>query len=88
MSKKAPVTDDTLRAELDELARQLVRQAKVPVTSIRDRTNALKIAGGWWGISRKGKQLEEPANKWLEYRETQTLPAVNGEDADAETDEA
>jgi hypothetical protein len=82
MPRRPP--SDALRSELDKLALKLVREASLAGNNVRDRTNALKVASGWYGISRKGQKPDDGAtNAWDTYRESQT---TNGEDEDATAD--
>jgi len=80
---RRPVSD-VLLIELDKLALKLVKEAGTVGTNVRDRTNALKVVSGWYGISRKGQKPSDGAtNAWDAYRESQT---INGEDEDASPD--
>lgn len=86
---------DALRTKLDRLAEQIADQALTGLDapaedtgtlSLRDKVNVLKVAGAYYGISRKtgGSDKKEP-NAWEGYT---SRILGNGQDHDAEEDRA
>ena len=90
MKQPAPqrTEKDALRAELDKKMLELVRQASVPTTRLADRIAALKVASGWWGISRKGQKPEEPPTAWDGYRKQLGEREAHREAENGEADDA
>jgi hypothetical protein len=77
---------DPLRLKLDRLAEQIADSVLTnPEITLRDKVNALKVAGSYWGISRKGEKPQEEPDAWDLYR---NKIAGNGKDHDAEEDAA
>lgn len=73
---------DPLKAELDKLAEKLVKKAMDDgEATVRTLSDALKVAGAYWGLSRKpsGKDDGPPADAWGDYQKSfMTTEVVDG----------
>ena len=80
---------DPLRTKLDRLAEQIADEAlgseEAEPVPLRDKVTALKVAGAYWGISRKGEKLDAEPDAWTGY---QRRMVGNGKDHDAAQDDA
>jgi hypothetical protein len=77
---------DALRSKLDRLAEKIADEALGNADmSLRDKVNALKVAGGYWGLSRKGEEPPKEPDAWDDYR---SRIAGNGKDRDAAEDQS
>jgi hypothetical protein len=72
---------DALRMKLDKLAEQIADEVLGAAVDLRDKVNALKIAGAYWGLSRKGEKLDDEPDAWGGY---QRRIMGNGKDHDAQ----
>jgi len=73
---------DALRAKLEKLAEKIADEAlQLPAEEIRDKVNALKAAGAYWGLSRKGEKPDDDEGAaWGKYASAITGKG-NGHDA-------
>jgi hypothetical protein len=76
---------DALRSKLDRLAEQIADEVLGSAVELRDKVNALKVAGAYWGLSRKGEKPEDEPDAWGVY---QRRISGNGKDHDAAQDDA
>lgn len=76
---------DALRVKLDKLAEEITDEAHATDVELKDKVNALKVAGAYWAMSRKGEEPEKEPSAWERYG---SRIAGNGKDEDAEEDAA
>jgi hypothetical protein len=77
---------DALRTKLDRLAEQIADEVlSSGEVTLRDKVTALKIAGAYWGLSRKGEKPDDESDAWGVYQRRIT---GNGKDHDAAQDDA
>jgi hypothetical protein len=82
---KSGTPKDELRTLLDKLAVTVVTETlESSDATAREKSDVLKVAGGWWGVSRKNEPGTKPPSAWDKYQQ-----AMNGRGlADAEAHEA
>lgn len=69
---------DPLRASLDGLMKKLVEKAMDdPEATVRTLSDALKVAGGYYHLSRGGKvdETDAPDSAWADYTKSFTNKA-------------
>jgi hypothetical protein len=71
MAKPRPraLDGDPLKASLDQLAEKLVKKAMDDgEATVRTLSDALKVAGAYWNLSRKDDGKDAPPDAWAAYQ--------------------